>query len=25
MDWQLPNIGKTIMYNILPSSLSMYA
>jgi len=25
MDWQLPDIGKTIMNNILPSSLSTYA
>ena len=25
MDWQLPDIGKTITNNILPSSLSAYA
>ena len=25
MDWQLPDIGKTITNNILPSSLSTYA
>jgi len=25
MDWQLPNIGKTIANKILPSSLSVYA
>ena len=25
MEWQLPDIGKTIMNNILPSSLSAYA
>jgi len=24
MDWQLPEIGKTITNNILPSSLSAY-
>ena len=24
MDWQLPDIGKTITNNILPSSLSAY-
>jgi len=24
MDWKLPNIGKTITNNILPSSLSAY-
>jgi len=24
MDWQLPNISKTIMNNILPRSLSVY-
>ena len=25
MEWQLPDIGKTITNNILPSSLSVYA
>ena len=25
MDWQLPDVGKTITNNILPSSLSAYA
>jgi len=25
MDWQLSDIGRTIMNNILPSSLSPYA